>query len=154
MVYPRTTHTDQPAVILAERNSSRLIFLPGDIDGSYWRSQDPDLSGLLINAIRWMCPQSPVTVTGDGMTELFAWKTRAGFAIHFLNYANPDTQRGWFTETYRLGPQKVKMTLPPGFTATRVHLLAAGTQAAMTSSGNSIEFTVPQVDDYEVAAIV
>lgn len=153
MVYPRITHTDQPAVVLAERNASRLVFLPGDIDSSYWRSQDPDLSRLLINAIRWMCPQSPVTVTGEGMTELFAWRTKAGFAVHLLNYANPDMQRGWFTEAYPLGPQKVKVILPSGFTAKQVHLLAAGTQAPMTVSGNSIEFTVPQVRDYEVAAI-
>jgi hypothetical protein len=100
-----------------------------------------------------MCPQSPVTVKGEGMTELFAWKTKAGFAVHLLNYANPDMQRGWFIEAYPLGAQKVKMTLPSGFTANRVQLLAAGTQAPMTASGNSIEFTVPQVRDYEVAAI-
>ena len=154
MVYPRTTQTDQPAVVLAERGASRLVFLPGDIDRSYWRSQNPDLSRILINSIRWICPEAPVTVTGNGIAEVFAWKTKPGFAIHLLNYGNPEMLRGWFTEPYPLGPQKVRMTLPAGFKASKVHLLAAGTQLSITRSGNAIEFTVPEVRDYEIAAIL
>jgi hypothetical protein len=154
MVYPRTLHTDQPAVVLRERGGSRLVFLPGDIDSSYWRSQDPDLSRLLLNAIRWMCPQTPITVSGQGMAEVFAWKTKAGFAVHLLNYANPEMLRGWFSEPYPLGPQKVRVTLPAGAKASKVHLLAGGTEVSVATSGNNIEFTVPQVWDYEVAAIV
>ena len=153
MIYPRVTHTDEPAVVLVERGASRLVFLPGDIDHSYWRSQDPDLSRLLINAIRWMCPRAPLTVEGNGVAEVFAWRTKAGFSIHLLNYGNPELLRGWFSEIYPLGPQKVRMTLPAGFKVKNVHLLAAGTQVPITTSPNAVEFTIPQVRDYEVAAI-
>jgi hypothetical protein len=59
-----------------------------------------------------------------------------------------------YTESYPLGPQTVKMTLPPGFAASRVHLLAADTRLSVTGSGRAIEFTIPAVGDYEVAAIV
>jgi hypothetical protein len=106
MVYPRTTHTDQPAVVLTERGASRLAFFPGDIDSPYWKSQNPDLSRMLLNAIRWICPQMPVSVSGNGMAEVFAWKTKAGLALHVLNYGNPEMLRGWFTEPYPLGPRK------------------------------------------------
>ncbi len=153
MVYPRTTHTDQPAVVLSERGTSRSIFFPGDIDRSYWRSQDPDLSRLLINSIQWMCPEAPITINGSGIAEIFVWKTKPGFALHVLNYGNPEMQRGWFNEPYPLGPQKVRMIVPAGSKISTVHLLAAGTQAPVTHSGNTIEFTIPQVRDYEVAAI-
>ncbi len=153
MVYPRITHTDQPAVVLVERGASRRVFLPGDIDSSYWRSQDPDLSRLLDNAIRWMCPDAPLTVTGKGIAEVFAWRTKPGFSIHLLNYGNPELLRGWFTEPYPLGPQKVRMNLPAGFKAAKAHLLAAGTQVPLTTSGNAVEFTVPEVRDYEVVGI-
>jgi hypothetical protein len=154
LVYPEVARTDQPAMVLAERGSSRLVYLPGDIDRSYWHSQNPDLSRILVNAIRWMCPEAPITVTGNGLVEVIAWKTKPGYAVHLLNYANAQTMRGMYTEPYSLGPQNVKMTLPPGSKASMVHLLAAGTTLSAVRSGNTIEFTVPGVRDYEVATIV
>jgi Hypothetical glycosyl hydrolase 6/Trehalose utilisation len=154
LVYPPIAHTDQPAVVLAERGMSRLVYLPGDIDRSYWHSQNPDLSRMLINAIRWMCPEAPLTVTGNGLAEVIAWKTKPGFAVHILNYANPQTLRGMYAEPYALGPQTVRMTLPAGSKASNVYLLAAGAKVPATRSGNAIEFTVPRVPDYEVATIV
>ena len=154
MVYPSAEHTDQPAVVLVERGTSRLVYIPADIDRSYWHSQNPDLSRILINAIRWMCPEAPLTVTGDGLAEVIAWKTKRGYALHFLNYDNPQTLRGEYSKIYALGPQKVKLALPNGFKASRVHLLAADIEVAFTRSADAIEFTVPEVRDYEIAAIV
>jgi len=154
LVYPPIAQTDEPAVVLAERGRSRLVYFAGDIDRSYWHSQNPDLSRLLINAIRWMCPEAPLTVTGSGLAEVIAWKTKPGFAIHILNYGNPQTLRGTYTELYPLGPQTVKIMLPAGSRASTVQLLAAGKELAVTGSGNVIEFTVPEVGDYEVATIV
>jgi hypothetical protein len=154
LVYPTEEKTDQPAVVLAERGKSRLVYLAGDIDRSYWHSQNPDLSRLLVNAIRWMCPEAPLTVTGLGLAEVIAWKTKPGFAVHILNYANPQTLRGMYTESYPLGPQTVKMNLPPGFKASSVRLLAADAMLPVTGSGSAIEFTIPSVGDYEVAAII
>ncbi len=101
-----------------------------------------------------MCPEAPLTVTGDGLAEVIAWKTKPGYALHFLNYDNPQTLRGEYSKTYALGPQMVKLTLPNGFKASRVHLLAADIEVAFTHSGDAIEFTVPEVRDYEIAAIV
>jgi hypothetical protein len=101
-----------------------------------------------------MCPESPLTVTGHGLAEVIAWKTKPGFAIHVLNYANPQTLRGMYTESYPLGPQTVKMALPAGFKASRVHLLAADTSVPVSSSGDAIEFIIPAAGDYEVATIL
>jgi Hypothetical glycosyl hydrolase 6/Beta-galactosidase trimerisation domain len=154
LVYPSVPRTDQPGAVLTERGTSRLVYLPGDIDRSYWHSQNPDLARILINAIRWICPETPLGITGDGLVEVIVWKTRPGFAVHLLNYANPQTLRGSYTAPYPLGPQKVKMTLPGGSKVSKVHLLAADTRLPLTRSGDTIEFTVPGVRDYEVAAIM
>ena len=54
MVYPRIERTDHPAVVLNQRGKSRTVYFPGDIDRAYWRCQNPDLSQLLVNSIRWM----------------------------------------------------------------------------------------------------
>jgi len=154
MVYPRTTHTDQPAIVLSENGKSRRAYIPGDMDRSYWRSQDGDLSRLLVNTIRWMLNgSSPVTVDGEGVTELFAWKTGVGLALHILNYNNPNMLRGWMTRNYPIGAQKVRFAVPEGTHVSRVLLLRGARNAPFIRKGNVIEFSVPQVVDYEVAAI-
>jgi hypothetical protein len=154
MVYPRETHTDQPAVVLSESGKGRRAYIAGDMDRSYWRSQDGDLSRLLGNVIRWaLNGSSPVTVEGDGIAELFAWKTEAGHALHLLNYTNPNMLRGWMTHNYPIGAQKVRFTVPAGTRVTQVQLLRAGKAAPFVRKGNAVEFTIPQVVDYEVAAI-
>lgn len=154
MVYPRTAHTNQPAVVLVENAGSRRVYWPGDIDRSYWRSQNTDLERLLVNSLRWLVGTCPVSVSGPGIAEVFAWRTKRGFAVHILNYTNPAMLRGWFSEVYPLGPQKVTIVLPTGASASKVKLLRAGTDIPLSRSGAKIEFTIPQIPDYEIAAVI
>jgi len=155
MVYPRTPQTDEPAIALLEEGSSRRVYFPGDVDRSCWRTTNPDLSLLLANAIRWLLRgRSPVSVTGEGMAEIFAWRTEPGFAVHILNYNNPNMLRGWVRRNYPLGPQRVRFQAPGGLRIAAVRALRAGADLAFTQKGAVVEFTVPKVDDYEVAALV
>ena len=155
MVYPEAQHTDQPAIVLNERGASRTALIPGDTDRAFWRSQNPDLSRLLVNTLRWvMKDETPIALEGEGLVETFAWKTQAGMALHVLNYTNPDMQRGWFTRAYPLGPQQVKFTLPKGASVSKVRLLRADREVTFARRGGAIEFTIPQIVDYEVAALV
>ena len=77
----------------------------------------------------------------------------AGFAVHILNYTNPAMHRGWIRNFYPIGAQKIKMNLPPGRRVNRVELLRAETDVPFHMTGGTIEFTVPKVLDYEVAAM-
>jgi hypothetical protein len=151
MVYTKTPQTDEPAVILREQGASRLAWFPGDIDRSFWRSNNGDLSLLLRNTIRWLLKShQPITVSGDGITEMFAWKTEAGYALHILNYTNPSMLRGWFRETYPIGPQTVQMQLPA--TISKVRALRANATLPFKKIATGIEFTIPKVTDYEIIA--
>jgi hypothetical protein len=154
LAYPPQSQTDEPAVVVRERGASRLIYFPGDIERTMWRSGHTDLSQLLQNSIRWVSGGgSPVTVEGDGLIETFAWETQAGFALHILNYTNPNLHRGWIRKFYPIAEQKVRMKVPVERRVTGVELLRAETQAPFRVSGDAIEFTIPKVIDYEVAAI-
>jgi hypothetical protein len=154
MVYTKTPQTDEPAVILRERGASRLAWFPGDIERSFWRSNDGDLSLLLRNSIRWLLrDQQPITVSGDGATELFAWKTQAGYALHVLNYTNPNMLRGWFRETYPIGPQTVRMQLPGHSNISQVRALRANATLPFKKIATGIEFTIPKVTDYEIVVL-
>ena len=154
MVYTKTPRTAEPAVILRERGASRLAWFPGDVDRSFWRSDNGDLSLLLRNTINWLLKErQPVTVQGDGMVEIFAWKTDPGYAIHLLNYTNPNMLRGWFRDTYPIGGQRVRLRLPHAGAVKEVRALRSGKVLEHRASGNSIEFLVPEVRDYEIAAL-
>ena len=94
-----------------------------------------------------------MSVTGDGLVECIAWETEAGFAVHVLNYTNPNTHRGWMRTNYPIGPQKVRVQIPEGRKVGRVQLLRSGHDIPFKVSQRQIEFTIPTVTDYEVAAL-
>jgi hypothetical protein len=154
LAYPPVSHTNEPAVVLRESGTSRMVYFPGDIERSYWLSGHGDLLRLLHNTIRWITHDERVVhVDGDGFLEMFAWETDPGYAVHLLNYTNPDAQHGWMQSTYPLGPQTVMMKLPPGVRAKSVALLKAEHPVPFKQENQVLHFTVPHVDDYEVAAI-
>ena len=152
--YPTQPHTDEPAVVIRERGKSRLIYFPGDIERTMWQSGHTDLARLLRNSIAWVAgARQPVKIAGAGVIESFAWETEPGFAVHILNYTNPAMHRGWIRDFFPIGEQKVRMVLPPSRKVSRVELLRAETTVPFRNSGRTVEFTVPRVLDYEVAAI-
>ncbi|HYL78439.1 MAG TPA: alpha-amylase family protein [Bryobacteraceae bacterium] len=154
MVYTKTPRTEEPAVVLRERAGSRLAWFPGDIERSFWRSNNGDLSLLLRNTVRWLLQgKQPVTVSGEGVADLFAWKTEAGYALHILNYTNPNMLRGWFRDTYAIGPQKVRVTLPGNPKILRVRALRTGAPLRFKQTAAGVDFVVPKVTDYEVVAL-
>jgi hypothetical protein len=151
--YPPIPHTNEPAVVLRESGVSRLAYFPGDIEPTMWLSGQTDLSRLLANTIRWVAGAALVSVEGKGLVEIFAWETEPGFAVHVLNYTNPNAHHGWFSEFYPIGAQKVRFKLPPGRRVTRIELLRAERDIPFHATGDSVEFTIPSVTDYEVAAL-
>ncbi len=154
MVYTKTPRTDEPAVVLSERGSSRLVWWPGDLDRSFWRSNNGDLSKLLQNSVDWMLHgDRPVYVRGRGMTEMFAWRTQAGHALHILNYTNPNMLRGWFRETYPIGELRVTFPMPTKEPIAQVRALRSGAILRHSQAGRIVDFTIPRVMDYEVAVI-
>jgi hypothetical protein len=152
--YPPQPHTVEPAVVLRQTDKGCLVFFPGDIERTMWLAGNTDLSRLLQNAIRWVggCT-APVSIGGRGFIEVFAWETEPGFAVRVLNYTNPNVHQGWVREFYPIGEQQVRMKLPPGRGVDRVELLRAGNDIPFRVRDGSVEFTIPSVEDYEVAAL-
>ena len=154
LAYPNPSHTNEPAVVIKETGKSRLVWFPGDIERTMWRSGHTDLNRLLRNSIRWVSGQdAPVAVDGDGVIEAFAWETQGGFAIHILNYTNPGMHRGWLRDFYPIGTQRVRVKLPGASKVSRVELLRAERDIPFHVAQGVISFVVPKVVDYEVAAI-
>lgn len=155
MVYPRVTRTDEPAALFLEKGAGRLVWFPGDIERSFWRSGDGDLSRLIQNSVNWLLRgRTPVSVSGEGLAEVFAWETEPGYAIHMLNYNNPNAHKGWFRRTYPIGPQKVRLEVQDGFRVASVRALRSDVALKHSLSHGVLEFAIPKVEDYEVAVAV
>lgn len=154
LAYPPQSHTSEPAVVLRRSGSSRIAWFPGDIERTYWLTGHGDLLRLIHNTIRWITDnESLVSVEGPGFVEMFCWETAPGYAVHLLNYTNPDAQHGWLQSTQPIGAQRVTMTLPEGVSVRSVDLLKSGVHAPHRMDGQTLRFTIPTVEDYEVAAI-
>jgi hypothetical protein len=156
MVYPRTPKTNQPGLVLRLEGDSRVAYIAGDIDRSLWRSGNVDLSQLLRNAIQWVRagrrPQA--SVTGEGVIELFAWETEPGFALHLVNYTNPNMTRGSFRRFYPTGPQQVELVIPGDRTIAAVRALRANRSLDFKQEGAVVRWEIPSILDYEVVALI
>ena len=155
MVYPRIRQTEEPAAIFREQGGSRIAYFPGDVGRSYWRSGNPDLSRLLINAVRWILKQqaAPASVQGNGLLETFAWETEPGFALHILNYSNPNALRPFVSQLYPVGPLQAEVQVPPDRKITSVRALRGGKNLPFRNVEGTVRFEVPSVADYEVVAL-
>jgi hypothetical protein len=84
---------------------------------------------------------------------MLAWETTPGYAIHLLNYTNPNAHHNWIHSTYPLGHQAVSLRLPTGVKAKSVDLLKSEQTVPFRLEDETLRFTIPRVEDYEVAAI-
>jgi hypothetical protein len=154
LAYPTQRQTDEPAVVLRESGKSRTVWFPGDVERTYWITGHSDLLQLLYNAIRWVShDERVVQVDGPGLIEVFCWETGPGYAVHLLNYNTPNAFHGWVETADPLGPQRVTMKLPSGVGVKAVELLRSGTKPSFAFRNQVLQFTVPSLGDYEVAAI-
>ncbi len=154
LAYPPVEHTSEPAVALRELEASRLAYFSGDVERTYWLTGNADLLRLMRNTLRWVTRERRmVSVQGPGLVEMFAWETEPGYAVHLLNYTNPNAHHGWVHSIDPIGAQQVAMTLPEGVRVRRVDLLRAGGTIPFHMDSQTLRFTIPGVPDYEVAAI-
>ncbi|MDE3104086.1 MAG: beta-galactosidase trimerization domain-containing protein [Acidobacteriota bacterium] len=152
---PATAHTNQPALALQDHGRARCAYFAGDIERTYWLTGHGDLQRLYHNTLRWLTEDEAfVSVQGDGLLEFFAWETELGYSLHMLNYTNPNAFHGWMQATYPLGAQQIAMRLPAGVRATAVKLLRAETEVTFHQQDQLLQFTVPGLQQYEVASIV
>jgi hypothetical protein len=152
MVCPRTPRTTEPAAVFRETGKSRIAYFAGDVDRSCWRSGDDDLSHLLQNAISWVRGADPVvSVTGTGLIEVFAWDTEPGYALHILNYTNPNATHGYIRRAYAIGPMQVQFRTGRAIRSARA--LRSGADLNLQQLDGVVSIHIPTITDYEVVAL-
>jgi hypothetical protein len=153
-VYPRVAHTDTRELYLRELGSGRVVYIPWDLDRTFWEVMCVDHGRLLRNAIAWaMNEPQPVEVEGPGVLDITIWRQSSSVTVHLVNLTNPMMMRGPLREILPIGAQRVRVRLPPGVQARQVRLLTAGVVPEVERNGTELALTVPSIDVHEVVAI-
>jgi hypothetical protein len=73
--------------------------------------------------------------------------------VHLVNLTNPMFLKGPYRELIPVGEQRVRVQLPSGRKAAKVHLLAADRTPVSSSANGWLSVTVPSVLDHEIIAV-
>lgn len=153
-VYPRIADSGIRGVYLRETGDSRVAYIPGDIDRSFWQLMTRDHSVLLRNVIRWALKEQPlVEVKSPGsVIDAALWKQDKSMTAHLVNLTNPMMMKGPFRE---LIPVSAEVTIrpPEGTKVTAVNLLISRQKVDFKMQGNALKISVPQIQDYEIVGI-
>jgi hypothetical protein len=153
-VYPRVPRTDTRELYLRESGRSRVVYIPWDIDRTFWDVMCVDHLKLLRNAVKWAANEpAPVEIEGPGVLDVTIWRQRSSMTVHLVNLTNPMMMKGPLRETIPVGPLRARIRLPEGVQARTVRLLTAGTTSRPQQSNGVLNVSIPSVDVHEVIAI-
>jgi hypothetical protein len=167
-VFPRQPKTNIPGVFLRElevadagkptssnpKSAARVAYYPWDIDRTFWEILCVDHFKLLRNTVEWVTNEKPVVeANGTGILDVTAWRNQDAIVIHLVNLSNPMAMKGPFREFVPVGAQTVRVGLPAGARAKRVHLLVSDKTPRVRRHGPDLTVTIPSVLDHEVVAI-
>ena len=152
-VYPRVADSDTRELYLREVGKGRVVYMPGDMDRSYWQIMSSDHCQLLCNAVRWALNEPPVAdVKGPGMIDVAVWRQKNSMTVHLVNLTNPMTMKGSFREFLPVHAA-VSIKIPEGKKASNVQLLMAGIKPEVENKNGTLKLKVPKILDHEIITI-
>jgi len=159
-VYPpetawmREPKTDIPGLVLRNAGSSRIAYLPADIDRRFARENLSDHGNLLANLFRWAGGGNiPLAVEGPGLVDCNLYRQPGRLILHVVNLTSAGTWRAPIDELIPIGPFRLRVRLSGGASGRNVRLLVARKPAAVKVAGGWAEFEIASILDHEVAVI-
>jgi hypothetical protein len=152
-VYTRIPDTDTRELYLRELGKSRIAYVPGDIDRSFWQYMTLDHGKLLNNIIRWALNEDPiVTIKGPGLIETTVWRQKDSMAVHLVNLTNPMMMKGPFRELIPVDAE-VSIKIPEKVKVVRVHLPMREKEPQFIIRHGRVTLTVTQIYDHEIIGL-
>lgn len=152
-VYPRVEDTDIREIYLREVGKGRVVYIPGDMDRTFWQLLNTDHGKLLRNAINWALNEDPVvSVEGSGVIDVTAWRQKSSMAVHLVNLTNPMMMKGPFREFFPI-EAKVSIKIPDNKKVTAVHLIAAQQTPKFEVTKGRVVLNIPKIIDHEIIGL-
>ena len=154
-VFPRKDALrGQPGAIVRHVGKGRIVYLPGDIDRTFWETLSFDQARLLRNAVVWATDEpAPLIVEGKGVLDVSLWMQKNSMTAHLVNLTNPMMMKGPIREIIPITAQQVSVRIPARRRVKQVQLLVAGTKPNYTNKEGLLQFEVPSIALHEVVGI-
>ena len=150
----REPKTDIPGLVLSQRASSRIAYMPADIDRRYAAEHLPDHATLLANVVRWVAADRvPIAVDGPGLIDCHLYEQPGRMILHLVNLTSEATWRAPLDELIKVGPFSVKVALPAAIRRPTARLLVSGVTRPVTMQNGMAALTVESILDHEVVVI-
>jgi len=160
-VYPpetawmRVPKTDIPGLIInTKKQSSRVVFIPADIDKQYGRDNMPDIGNLLANIVRWAAKgELGLSVKGTGMVDCHLYQQPGRMVLHIVNLSNSGTWRAPVDELIQIGPLKVRLKLADGVKGRTLRSLVSNREIQAEVKDGYCNFQIKSILDHEVIVV-
>jgi hypothetical protein len=86
------------------------------------------------------------TSTGSWLIEIFYWETSPGYAIHLLNYINPNAQHSWLRSMSTLD-RRSNNEIVIRNQGEVVELLKSGQSLSFRFQNQMLQFTVASLEE-------
>jgi hypothetical protein len=152
-VYPRVPDTDTRELYLRQVGDSRIAYIPGDLDRSFWQLLSTDHGKLLRNTIRWALGEKPIVeIKGLGVIDVAVWQQKSSMTVHLVNLTNPMMMKGPFRELYPVDAE-VSISVPANKKVAAVKLLFSDNKPVFTNKDGIIRLHVKGIQDHEIVAL-
>lgn len=152
-VYPRVAETDIRELYLRQVGKGRVVYIPGDLDRSFWQLLSVDHGQLLRNVITWALDEEPiVAVSGPGVIDVTVWRQDRSMTVHLVNLTNPMMMKGPFREFIPVDAE-VAVQVPATARVTGVRLLMSGQSPAYDLKNGKLTVRVSKILDHEIVAV-
>jgi hypothetical protein len=150
----REPKTDIPGLVLSQRGTGRIVFMPADIDRRYAAEHLPDHALLLANVVRWTAGDGvPIAIDGPGLIDCHLYEQPGRLILHMVNLTSEATWRAPLDELIKVGPFTVKVRLPASMRRPTARLLVSGMTRTVTLQNGMAVLTVESILDHEVVVI-
>ncbi len=152
-VYPRVEETDTRELYLREVGKGRVVYIPGDIDRTFWQLMATDHGRLLRNSIRWALNEDPlIDVKAPGVIDVAVWQQKKSMTVHLVNLTNPMMMKGPYRELIPVDAT-VSIKVPANKKVSAVNLLMAGIKPVFENKDGIIKVSVPKIMAHEIVAL-
>jgi hypothetical protein len=152
-LYPRQPDTDTRELYLRELGASRIAYIPGDLDRTFWQFMSSDHGKLLRNIFRWALNEDPlVEVKGPGIIDVTTWQQKSSLTVHLVNLTNPMMLKAPFRELIPVNAQVI-IRVPQNKKLARVKLLLSEQKPVYEIKNNVVRLQVNQLTAHEIIAL-
>ncbi len=111
---PYIAKSDRPSIVYNRYGEGKSIYYAGQLGRHYWRTGLPEYQKLILNSIKYLAGEPPVTVEAPETLAVEPYKQGERIIIHLLNHT-------YNQRIQSIGIGKIRQPLPPYSSAESVH---------------------------------